>query len=91
MEDSRRPLDEVVLDPFGAAAGPAAVVPVAVPEASPGEGFRARVEGFERGVLEAALVQAKFNQKQAAVALGLGYHQLRNAMKRLGVTIKTPR
>jgi psp operon transcriptional activator len=91
MEDSRRPLDEVVLDPFGAAAGPAAVVPVAVPEASPGEGLRARVEGFERGVLEAALVQAKFNQKQAAVALGLGYHQLRNAMKRLGVTIKTPR
>jgi len=91
MADVRKPLAEVVLDPFGpmaSAAEPAVEnVRAAAPVVTPAQtgGFRELVEGFERGLLEAALVTAKFNQKQAAAALGLGYHQLRNAMKRLGV------
>jgi psp operon transcriptional activator len=57
-------------------------------EALPERGdFRALVDGYERRLLEAALEGARYNQKQAAVALGLGYHQLRNALRKHGIGV----
>jgi len=87
MSDPKKPLDEVILDPFGApvaVARVAAAVPVVARPVRPG-GFKTLVDDYEKELLTAALAKARFNQKQAAVALGLGYHQLRNAMKKHGL------
>ncbi len=79
------PLSEITLDPFASpyrpaptprSATPASMAPA--PEVS-GD-FETRVAAFERTVLEGALEAARFNQKQAATALGLGYHQLRRLL-----------
>jgi psp operon transcriptional activator len=56
----------------------------AVPEVAPG-GFRALVDGYEKRLLSEALAAARFNQKQAASALGLSYHQFRNALRKHGL------
>jgi psp operon transcriptional activator len=85
MPDSRKRLDEVILDPFGAERVPKPrTVPEEPPDAPPGP-FKAQVDDFERKLLRAALAAARFNQKNAAVALGLGYHQLRNALRKHGL------
>jgi len=82
MEDARKPLGEIILDPFGAPA-PAAPIPKPMVAAPPRTGdFRTLVDDYEKDLLMSALAAARFNQKQAAAALGLGYHQLRNALKK---------
>jgi psp operon transcriptional activator len=81
MEDITKPLRDVILDPFGATAPPPPRLESPKPVAVSGE-FRALVDAYEKELLESALAGARFNQKQAALALGLGYHQLRNAMKK---------
>ena len=90
------PLDELVLDPFVSAFRPgspstaaeAATGPT-VDQAGAGEGglpdtadFLARVAAFEHSLLERALAANLFNQKRAASALGLSYHQFRNYLKK---------
>ena len=86
MRDPKKPLGEIVIDPFGSAPTVAAAQPV-VPRPGPKNGdFRTLVDDYEKELLTAALAAARFNQKQAAVALGLGYHQLRNAMRKHGLT-----
>jgi psp operon transcriptional activator len=87
MADPAKPVAAVFLDPFGAE--PAAPVVVerpaaAVPEVAPG-GCRALVDGYEKRLLSEALAAARFNQKQAASALGLSYHQFRNALRKHGL------
>jgi psp operon transcriptional activator len=83
MPDPQKPLSEIFLDPFGAAPAPPAVI--AAPAPTPAAGFRAQVDAFEQRLLRDALTAARFNQKQAAAALGLEYHQLRNALKKHGL------
>ncbi len=45
-------------------------------------GLRARVAAFEQRLIHDALVAAQFNQRRAAKALGLTYHQLRAALRK---------
>jgi len=82
-EKPTRPLGELVFDPFGgyAAHRPAPAVPEPLPEVEVRD-FRAQVDEFEKSLLRAALEAQKFNQKQAAAALGLSYHAFRNAAKK---------
>ncbi len=95
--DPDRPVGAIVLDPFespwrprgasapaaatapghGAAADAAASAEIALPT-----DFRAAVAASERRLLEAALQQARHNQRRAAALLGLSYDQLRHAVKR---------
>ena len=44
--------------------------------------FKVAMEGYERGVLEAALAKSRYNQRQTAKSLNLSYDQLRHALKR---------
>jgi psp operon transcriptional activator len=79
-------LRHLVIDPFGPASAPAPAQAVATlkPVTRPGD-FKAQTEAYEKELLVGALEASKFNQKQAAMMLGLGYHQLRNAMKKHGL------
>lgn len=88
--DPDAPLAEIVLDPFAAAwreAEPAAgEAEGAVPPAAPdSRGLVEDVRAFEFGRLRAALEANRFNQRQTAKALGLGYHQLRGLLKKHGL------
>ncbi len=47
--------------------------------------LRSAVDAHERGILEHALGQNRYNQRQTAKALGLSYDQLRHAMKKHGL------
>ena len=85
--DPDAPLDAISLDPFASPwrpAPPSRAPDVAAP--SPPRpasgGLDAQVGALERTLLEAALAEARFNQKQAAAALGLGYHQFRRLWKK---------
>ncbi len=83
MPDIKKPLDAILFDPFGAAAPKPAPAPAAKPPLQPAAaGFRAASDAYERQLLSDALAAARFNQKQAAAALGLSYHQFRNALKK---------
>ena len=55
-------------------AGPA---PVPVPQ-----DFKAHVQQYESGLLQAALEQNQYNQRKTAVALGLTYDQLRGYLRK---------
>ncbi|AWJ83869.1 phage shock protein operon transcriptional activator [Azospirillum sp. TSH58] len=90
--DPEGPVEEILLDPFASAWRPAAPAtpppsPVAEEEAPPrptGD-FQDQVRRFESGLLETALERNRFNQRQTAEALGLGYHQLRGLLKKHGL------
>ncbi|MBV9843378.1 MAG: phage shock protein operon transcriptional activator [Sphingomonadaceae bacterium] len=95
-EDPERAIDDIEFDPFASpwrmaplrAAGPlpaaeraAAATPS--PHADmPCDDLREAVATYERGLLEAALRRARYNQRAAAVALKLSYDQLRHALKK---------
>jgi psp operon transcriptional activator len=83
-------IDDIILDPFAsphrppapiAAAGPPAL-PQPVHEALEDVSFLARVRNFEEKLLTDALAASHFNQRRAAVALGLSYHQLRHYLRK---------
>ncbi|UTW12158.1 phage shock protein operon transcriptional activator [Marinobacterium rhizophilum] len=88
------PVCDIVLDPFTTPwcavqnAAPAALVQgTGGSGAGPDSeeeivGLRARVARFEQGLIRQALVAAQFNQRRAAQALGLTYHQLRAALRK---------
>ena len=81
--DPDAPVDAISLDPFASPwrPTPAAASSPPPPPLSSGD-FGAQVAAFERRLLETALAEARFNQKQAATALGLGYHQFRRLLAR---------
>ncbi|MGY0791141.1 phage shock protein operon transcriptional activator [Azospirillum argentinense] len=84
-------VEEILLDPFASAwrpAAPTAPAPSPVAEEAPpvaAEDFQEQVRRFESGLLETALERNRFNQRQTAEALGLGYHQLRGLLKKHGL------
>jgi psp operon transcriptional activator len=88
MDDPGRVLDDVILDPFGEVAAPVPGAPgvrIALPAHEEKGGFRERVDRFEHSLLQAALQEARFSQKQAAAQLGLTYHQFRGLLKKHGL------
>jgi psp operon transcriptional activator len=81
------PVGTIVFDAFAApwrpaAAAPAAAAPAAAPEDGP---FVERVRRYEAGLLREALAAQHHNQRRAAAALGLSYHQLRHYLKKHGI------
>lgn len=73
-------LDEIVINPFAHRELPQ----VGYCDAQPSLplDLKAWQEGQEKSLIEAALHQAKFNQRKAAQLLGLTYHQLRGMLKK---------
>lgn len=62
--------------------------PVSLPE---GTTFTEATRAYEHGLLESALRDARFNQKQAASALGLTYYQLRHLLRQHGLADRNTR
>ncbi|WP_042695712.1 phage shock protein operon transcriptional activator [Azospirillum sp. B506] len=99
--DPDGPLDHIVLDPFASpwrpAAAPTASREVARTDVAPAPaqppvrtpafegGILDQVRAFEASILSEALERHRFNQRQTAEALGLGYHQLRGMLKKHGL------
>ena len=87
--DGAAPLDAIIFDPFRSPWRPAATPaapPTPAPLTEPAAGdFAGRVAAFERALLAEALAAAAFNQRRAAAALGLGYHQFRHLLKKHGL------
>ncbi|SUS05410.1 DNA-binding transcriptional activator [uncultured Defluviicoccus sp.] len=89
-------IEAIELDPFASpyrpaartrersAADSSAVLPAAATE-GPAEGFTAAVAGFERELLIRALTASANNQRVAAQALGLPYHQFRQRLNKHGL------
>lgn len=87
------PAADIRLDPFASPWRPptesasAAASPAAPPEKTDVadfivSDFTAAVEDFERNLLENALAAARHNQRRAAAALNLTYHQLRGLLRK---------
>ncbi len=96
--DEELPIGEVVFDPFASPwAAKYAEVPVEVaevvasaasvptPPVSSPANLREAVEAHERSLVLAALERLRWNQRKAAVALGLTYDQLRHCLKKHGL------
>ncbi len=92
--DPDGPVEEITLDPFASAWRPAAPQPAkpappnpaeAPPPPAPSGNFEEQVRAFESGLLKTALERHRFNQRQTAQTLGLGYHQLRGLLKKHGL------
>jgi psp operon transcriptional activator len=92
--DPAEPIADIILDPFapalrasarhGRESGTPRKAEPSPPEPLPAQtsDFRAAVDAYESNLLSTALKTARFNQKSAAAALGLSYHQFRNALKK---------
>jgi psp operon transcriptional activator len=87
------PVAAIILDPFASPWRPQPTrLPVepspepqpALHDDAPG-GLLEELRAFEAGKLRAALERHRFNQRQTADALGLGYHQLRGMLKKHGL------
>ncbi len=85
-----RKLADLVIDPFGGPAPPAVPVPVRVPVPVPVEVpvappqpglLRDALAALEGRMLAEALAATRFNQRQAAARLGLGYDQFRRHLR----------
>ena len=96
--DSDEPLDHIVLNPFESPWRPVAAPTACVETAPPATGATAiipipafdggildQVRAFEASILRDSLERNRFNQRQTAEALGLGYHQLRGMLKKHGL------
>ncbi len=84
MPEARKRLARVILNPFRPEPAPVQATPQTPLEAAPGS-FRSQVDDFEKKRLRAALAAARFNQKSATAAAGLGYHPFRNALRKHGL------
>jgi psp operon transcriptional activator len=93
--DPTAPITEIILDPFapqtrrtgdrregGGTTHHAPREPAPIPNSPVQSDFRTAVDAYESNLLNQALKTARFNQKAAAAALGLTYHQFRNALKK---------
>lgn len=93
-------IDAIEIDPFASPHRPGRAIaraaetsvgsnvpddePVVACEEGPSD-FKARVARFERELLSKCLSEHRYNQRQAAAALGLTYDQLRHALRRHGL------
>ena len=90
-KNPKLPINDLSLDPFASPYRmPQIIAPPVVPcpamvTINPG-GLKAQIMEFERKLLETALKEARFNQKQAATALDIGYHQFRRLLVRHGLS-----
>ncbi len=91
---ANKPVARIALDPFASPYRPA-MRNNAAAESRPNAGpvptdttahqpidFAATVEGFERRLLAEAMAANRHNQRATALHLGLGYHQLRNLLRK---------
>jgi len=78
------PIESIVFDPFASPWRPGVAVetPLRITTPAPSRDFAATVAGCEKELLENALRASRYNQTQAAQALGLSYHQLRRLLKK---------
>ena len=82
-----RPIDEIIFDPFQAHRAPAAA-PAATPDKTGPPAYRLPVNlpdilaETERSLLQQALTQTRYRQREAAVLLGLSYDQFRGLYRR---------
>ncbi len=83
------PVDVIVFDPFVSAfRPPTQVAPESATEAAPGKSIdlpcdlKAETARLEIDLIERALVEARYNQTEAAPLLGLSYHQLRALLRK---------
>jgi psp operon transcriptional activator len=97
--DRDKPIDRIVFDPFASPfrpQTPPSVMAAAAPSSAPApaeaaapimlpDDFRAAVASYESDLLTRALREARHNQRAAAKRLGLGYHQLRNLLRKHGL------
>ncbi|MBY0431546.1 MAG: phage shock protein operon transcriptional activator, partial [Rhodospirillales bacterium] len=90
--DPAEPIDTVVLDPFQSSFRPPAEVPAEAPagDVSQPFAFTARVEAYEKDLLQAALARCRHNQRRTAQHLGLSYHQLRHHLRKYGFLPEKP-
>ena len=85
-------VDEIVFDPFVPpfAAGASGEIETPEPEPSPPDGVPPRpdasledaVRDLEVKLIRESLAEARYNQRQAATALGLTYHQFRGRLRK---------
>lgn len=89
-------VDIVTLDPFDSPYRPRPVAAAATnapceePDPSPQRlplNFKAAVAQYEQALLQDALERARYNQADAAVLLGLSYHQLRSSLRKHGLLL----
>ena len=93
-----RPISEAVIDAFESPwrpKAPAGSMPAlpdhAIPPSSSDQPDLAagslidQVRAYERRLIEQALTDQRHNQRATAAALGMGYHQLRHALRRHGL------
>lgn len=92
-EDEYEAIDQIILDPFNSPYRPVKSPPKELkqsiskinelPQSTSGpKDFQKLSEQFERDLLQQALKDNKFNQRQAADYLNLSYHQLRHQLKK---------
>lgn len=97
-EDPDEPIDGLNFDPFESPYRPRPSVPAAdgaATAAEPGDprdldssgplDLKSAVDAFEMQLIEEALERNRHNQKSTAAYLGLGYHQLRNRLKKFEI------
>ena len=82
-------IQDIVFDPFpGCEPAPAPqtqTVPVTrLPDPPKPLPFKQAVTEYERGLIKQALTTSRYNQREAAQALGLTYHQLRGLLRKHG-------
>lgn len=97
MEDPEAEIEDILFDPFTSpwrprtappdvpppsAAPAASVAPAGTPSARLPCDLRAEIERIEVEWLQAAMQQARFNQRKAAELLQLSYHQLRGYLRK---------
>ncbi|MDJ1655168.1 phage shock protein operon transcriptional activator, partial [Raoultella sp. Ech2A] len=75
-------LDNIIINPFQPQQPPPAVAEQTPEGPALPLDLRAFQQEQEKSLLQSSLLQAKYNQKQAADLLGLTYHQLRALLKK---------
>ena len=84
--DAGEPVDEIVLDPFESPYRPQTAEPGNAESMSGKPGLpmdlKAHVRDVEIETIEAAMAEARHNQRKAAELLSLTYHQLRGYLKK---------